>query len=108
MMKSVTICALVSLLCGCVPTYQNRPWADCMYTSRRAYVMQGTETIKTATLLTVDGTFKKFTFPVERRFDLSENGETQKKLGHFIHNGRDCGNSHYEFFPQLNTMVSLE
>src|SRR5437899_9353385 len=107
-MKSVTICTLGLLLSGCVARYQNRPWADCIYASGKAYVMPGTETLKTATLLTVDGTFKKFTFPVERQFDLFEAGNPQRNLGHFVHKARDCAHSRYEYFPQMTIMLSLD
>jgi hypothetical protein len=108
MMKYFAIFTIGLLLCGCVPQYQNRPWGDCIYASGKAYVMQGTETLKTATLLTADGTFKKFTFPIERQFDLFEAGEPQTNLGHFVHKARDCAHSCYQYFPQIANMLSLD
>jgi hypothetical protein len=112
MAKFVTICTLGILLCGCgrrsQDQYQDRPWADCIYASGKAYVLQGTETLKTTTVLTVHGTYKTFTFPVQRQFDLFEAGNLRTNLGHFVHKASDCRSSLYQFFPEMSTMLALD
>src|SRR6266436_655325 len=92
---------------GCVPRYRDSPWAGCTYSGGNTYVMQGTETIKTATLMTADGTFKKFSFPIRRTFHLVEKGNPYKDLGHFEHEGDDIGRSVYQFFSQSNAVIAL-
>jgi hypothetical protein len=106
--KHVIICAFLASMSGCLPKYRESPWAGCVRSSGNTYVMLGTETIKTATLMTADGTFKEFSFPIRRTFHLLEKGTPYKDLGRFEHKGDNLSRSVYQFFSQSNAMIALD
>src|SRR5436190_17488076 len=85
---------------GCISHYRSVPWRSLFLSDTgTAYVMSGTQTLKTATLFTVHGTFKDFTFPVKREFTLFEVSSEAKAMGQFTHQADDCSHSDYMYFP---------
>src|SRR5580765_5276397 len=78
----IPLCLLSVSLTGCVSRYQQTPWATCIYSEGNAYILQRTQTIKTANLLTANVTFKEFSFPVKRDFHLLQNGDPARDRGY--------------------------
>jgi hypothetical protein len=90
---------------GCA-TYQSSEWAQVVGANGKIYVLRGMERDKTESALTVDGTFKKFTVPVLREFDLYDKDHPEAVLQRYTQNGDDCRNSIYDYFPEYQTLIA--
>src|SRR6266487_301915 len=94
---------------GCISHYRSVAWSSPFLSDTgTAYVMSGTQTLKSATLFTVHGTFKDFTFPVKREFTLFEVNSEAKAIGKFKHMADDCSYSDYMYFPNTRTMIARD
>ena len=92
------------LFFGCA-SYENREWKQTLYADGEKYVLRGPCVFKTATHLSVDGTFKKYTYLWKWKFHLYKEGVDEPVQGPFVVKGSDCISWQFDYFPEADSLI---